>query len=123
MLSRSYQGPALASRQRHNAMDVGGIDQVVLFDLAMQAFAVAGAIRPDEEYLLHVAALENLSLERPGVIARIRMGFLAPEAADHPTIIETVFGERPRNAFDPNDRRTGRDMASRRTRYPQSHAD
>ncbi len=80
MLSRSHQRPAFTSRQFHNAMDVGGIDQVALSDLAMQAFAMPDAIRPDVEYLLRVAAFKNLSLERPGVIVRIRMGFLKPEA-------------------------------------------
>jgi hypothetical protein len=121
--ARAYQRPAFASRQFHNAMDVGGIDQIALPDLAMQAFAMPGGIRPDVEYLLHVTALKNLSLKRPGVIVRIRMGFLEPEAVEHPTIIEMVFGERPRHAFDPNDRGTGRDMVSRRTRYPQRHTE
>jgi len=121
MLSRSNQRPALASTQFHNAVDMSGIDPVALPDQAMEAFAMPATIRPDVEYLLHVAALEDLSLKRPGVIVRIRMGFLEPEAVQHPTIIEMVFGERPRHAFDPNDCCTSRDMASCRTRYPQRH--
>ncbi len=80
MLACAHQRPAFASRQLHDAVDVGGIDQIALSDLTMQAFAMPGAIRPDVEYLLHIAALKNLGLERPGVIVRIRMGFLEPEA-------------------------------------------
>ncbi|QYE33327.1 hypothetical protein KZX46_00530 (plasmid) [Polymorphobacter sp. PAMC 29334] len=72
---------------------MSGFDLVDSSGCAVHQFAIPAATRQGVEYLLNIAASQNLGFKDPWVIMRIGARFLTPEVMKRLTVVEVIFDE------------------------------
>jgi len=97
--------PTLARWQLDDAVNVRCIDMVGFARDAMDELAVPTAAPIQMVNLLDIPAVEDLGVEAPGVIMRRGVRLFHLEPVHRASVIQMVFGERPRHALDADDPR------------------
>lgn len=105
MGTSTNERPALAGRQLDDAVNVSGIDMVDLAGDAVNQFAVPTAVWIQVEHLFDIVTVEDIGVETPGMIMRRRMRLFHLEPVQRASVIQMVFGKRPRHALHTDDPR------------------
>ena len=100
------EGPTFTRRQFDDAVNVRGVDMVGFARESVNQFAVPTAVWIQVEHLFDIAAIKDLGVEAPGVIMRGHMRLFHLEPVQCASVIQMVFGERPRHALYADDPRT-----------------
>jgi len=95
--------PAFARRQLDNAVNVRSVDMVGFTGKPVNELAMPTPAWIQVEHLFDISAIENLGVKTPGVIMRRSVRFFHLEPVQRASVIQMVFGERPRHAFDADD--------------------
>lgn len=99
------ESPALAGWQLDDAVNVRGIDVVGFARGPVNQFTAPTAARIQIEHLFDIPAIKDLGVEAPGVVMRRRVWLFHLEPVQRTSVIEMIFGERPRHALDADDPR------------------
>lgn len=86
-------------------MNVRGIDVVGFARGPVNQFTAPTAARIQIEHLFDIPAIKDLGVEAPGVVMRRRVWLFHLEPVQRTSVIEMIFGERPRHALDADDPR------------------
>ena len=97
--------PAFTRRQLDDAVNVRGIDMVGFARNAVDELAVPPSVWIPMEHLFDIAAIVDLGVKTPGVIMRRRVRLFHLEPMQRASVIEMIFGERPRHPLDADDPR------------------
>ena len=98
--TRTNKGPAFTRRQLDDAVNVRGVDMVGFAGKPVNAFAVPTATWIEMEHLFDIAAIKDFGVETSGVIVRHRVRLFHLEPMQRASVIQMVFGKRPRHALD-----------------------
>ena len=105
MRTCTNERPALAGWQLDDAVNVRGVDMVGFARDAVDELAVPTAVWIPVEYLFDIAAIEDYGVETLGVVMRGGVRLFHLEPVQCASVIQMVFGERPRHTLDADDPR------------------